>query len=118
MMITLLYVLLTFIASCYLLYVFYAAVMNIQRVYEADLLNTMVGKALAYPTLIIGYTLDVFVNFVVCTVVFVELPKELTVTRRLRRHKNEKDYRGWIARTLEPILDPLDPSGTHIRKRT
>lgn len=113
-MTTLLYILLAVLASCYFLYVFYAAVMNIQRVYEANQLNTVVGKALAYPTLIIGFTLDVLVNFVVCTVVFLEFPRELTVTHRLRRHKDRKTYRGWIARTLEPILDPLDPRGDHI----
>jgi len=100
--------------TTYLLYVFYAAVMNIQRVKEMGKLNTM-GKVLGYPTLVIGLILDLIVNVFVMSILFLELPKELTVTSRLKRHHRESV--GWrlvIVKFFEPILDPLDPSGDHI----
>lgn len=98
----------------YALYVFYSAVMNIKRVRDAGKL-TMVGKMLGYPTLFIGLVLDLLVNVLVMTVVLVEIPKELTVTSRLKRHHAQsKGWRLAVVKFLEPVLDPLDPSGDHI----
>lgn len=98
----------------YALYVFYAAVMNIKRVRDMGRLTT-IGYAFGYPTLLIGYVLDVLCNWFVMTLVFLELPKETTVTARMKRHNREST--GWrlsIVRFFEPLLDPLDPSGDHI----
>jgi hypothetical protein len=109
-----LYTALTAFGLTYGLYVFYAAVMNLQRVRDAGLLTPM-AKVLAYPTLVIGLTLDLIVNLFVFTFVLLELPQELTVTARLKRH--HKESTGWrlaVVKFLEPILDPLDPSGDHI----
>lgn len=100
-------------AVVYLLFVFYAAVMNIQRVHEMGKLN-LLGKVLGYPTLLIGYALDVLVNLVVMTVVMLELPREWTVTARLKRHQASSGWRLAVVKFLEPLLDPLDPSGDHI----
>jgi len=99
--------------AVYLLFVFYAAVMNIKRVRDMGKLNWL-GKALGYPTLLIGYTLDVVVNVVVMTVVLFELPRELTVTSRLKRHQRSSGWRLAVVKFFEPLLDPLDPSGDHI----
>jgi hypothetical protein len=109
-----LYTVLTLLGLTYGLYVFYAAVMNLQRVRDMGLLTPM-AKVLAYPTLVIGLILDLIVNIFVFTVVLLELPQELTVTARLKRH--HKESTGWrlaVVKFLEPILDPLDPSGDHI----
>jgi len=109
-----LYTVLTALGLTYGLYVFYAAVMNLQRVRDMGLLTPM-AKVLAYPTLVIGLILDLIVNLFVFTVVLLELPQELTVTSRLQRH--HKESTGWrlaVVKFLEPILDPLDPSGDHI----
>jgi hypothetical protein len=109
-----LYTVLTALGLTYGLYVFYAAVMNLQRVRDMGLLTPM-AKVLAYPTLVIGLILDLIVNLFVFTVVLLELPQELTVTARLKRH--HKESTGWrlaVVKFLEPILDPLDPSGDHI----
>lgn len=98
----------------YALFVFYAGVMNIKRVRDAGKL-TRLGYAFGYPTLLIGYTLDVICNWFVMTIVFAELPREATVTARFKRHNREST--GWrlsIVRFFEPLLDPLDPSGDHI----
>jgi hypothetical protein len=102
------------LGATYALYVFYAAVMNIKRVRDAGKL-TWVGKALGYPTLVIGLLLDLFVNLTLMTLVLLELPRELTVTARLKRH--HKESTGWrlaVVKFFEPVLDPLDPSGDHI----
>ena len=102
------------LGATYALYVFYAAVMNIKRVRDAGKL-TWVGKVLGYPTLVIGLVLDLFVNLTLMTIVLLELPRELTVTSRLKRH--HKESTGWrlaVVKFFEPVLDPLDPSGDHI----
>jgi hypothetical protein len=101
------------LAITYGLYVFYCAVMNLKRVRDAGKL-TAVGKALGYPTLMIGYVLDVLVNVLVMTVVMLELPRETTVTARLKRHQKSKGWRLAVVKFLEPVLDPIDPSGDHI----
>jgi hypothetical protein len=108
-----LYTVLTLLGLTYGLYVFYAAVMNLQRVRDMGLLTPM-AKVLAYPTLVIGFTLDLLVNIFVFSIVLFEFPKELTVTARLRRHHSSKGWRLMVVKFLEPILDPLDPSGDHI----
>lgn len=98
----------------YALYVWYAAVMNIKRVRDMGKLTTM-GKVLAYPTLVIGFILDLLVNWFVMTVILVEIPRELTVTSRLKRHHKESTgYRLAVVKFFEPVLDPLDPSGDHL----
>lgn len=98
----------------YLLYTFYAAVMNIKRVRDAGKLTTF-GKVLGYPTLVIGLVLDLLVNTFVMTIVLLELPQEFTVTSRLKRHNAEStDWRLAVVKFFEPVLDPLDPSGDHI----
>jgi len=100
--------------SSYLLWIFYLAVMNLKIAKEAGLLTTT-AKVLGYPVLFVGYILDCFVNVTVMTVVLLELPKETTVTARLKRHNKESS--GWrksVAVWAEPLLDPFDPSGDHI----
>lgn len=98
----------------YLLYVFYGCVMNVKRVRDAGKL-TRIGYVFGWPTLILGYALDVICNVFVMTLLFLELPKETTVTARMKRHNREST--GWRKRIVlffEPLLDPLDPSGDHI----
>lgn len=98
----------------YALYVFYAAVMNVKRVRDMGKL-TKLGMAFGYPTLAIGLVLDLLVNVLVMTPLLLELPKETTVTSRLKRHHAEST--GWrlaVVLFFEPVLDPLDPSGDHV----
>tara|TARA_R110000803_G_scaffold48216_2_gene100157 strand:+ start:2208 stop:2546 length:339 start_codon:yes stop_codon:yes gene_type:complete len=100
--------------STYALWIFYLAVMSLARA-KADKKLTKTALVLGYPILVVGYVLDAFVNIAVMTFLFLELPKELTVTSRLKRHN--KDSVGWRkerAVWAEPFLDPFDPSGKHI----
>lgn len=105
---------LTAFGLTYGLYVFYCAVMNIKRVRDAGKL-TPLGYAFGYPTLAIGLVLDLAVNVLVMTPLLLELPQELTVTARLKRHHASST--GWrlaVVKFFEPVLDPLDPSGDHV----
>lgn len=108
------YALLAGLAAIYNLWIFYLAVMGLKRAKDAGLLNKT-ALVLGYPVLITGYLLDAFVNIFVMTLVLLELPEELTVTSRLKRHI--KEGAGWrldLARWFIPLLDPFDPSGRHI----
>lgn len=98
----------------YALWIFYLAVMNLKRAKDAGLLSRT-AKVLGYPVLIVGWVLDFIVNVAVMTVVLLEIPEELTVTARLKRHNREST--GWrkaVVLWFEPLLDPYDPSGNHI----
>lgn len=102
------------IGVTYGLYVFYCAVMNIKRVKDMGKL-TPLGYAFGYPTLFIGLFLDLLCNVFVMTFILLELPKETTVTARLKRHHaTSVGWRLAVVKFFEPVLDPLDPSGDHI----
>lgn len=98
----------------YALWVFYLAIMNLKRVKEAGKLGR-VALVLGTPALIVGLLLDFAVNLTVFTLLLLELPQELTVTSRLKRHK--RDSQGWRLKVTNwfasELLDNFDPSGTH-----
>ena len=98
----------------YVLWILYLAVMNLKGARDKGLL-TPLTKALGMPILFIGYLLDALLNFVVMTIILLEIPQETTVSSRLKRHNKEST--GWrkaVALWFEPILDPFDPDGDHI----
>lgn len=101
------------IASFYILWILYLAVMNLKRVKDLGKLHPM-AFYLGVPIFAVGITIDVLLNIIVMTVILLELPKELTITARLQRHNKTTGWRSYIAKFLEPILDPFDPSGDHI----
>lgn len=55
-------------------------------------------------------------NWLVFTVILLELPKEQMLSTRLARHKRQgKGWRQRLANRLGMVwLDPFDPSGNHI----
>jgi hypothetical protein len=69
--------------------VFYVAVMHFKMVRDSGVLDTLnwSSRAIAYLTLYVGLVLDALLNIIVMTVVFLELPKEILTTSRIRRHK-------------------------------
>jgi hypothetical protein len=98
----------------WLLWVFFLAVMSLKRARDAGTLSKF-AWVLGMPVLVIGLLLDLVINVLVMSVVLWEIPRELTVTARLKRHN--KQSTGWrlvVAKWFEPILDPFDPSGDHI----
>lgn len=101
--------------SLYILWLFYLAVMSAKRAREAGTL-TRPALILATPLLWLGLLLDLLVNIVVCTVLFLEFPKELLVTARVSRLQIGDDWRSSIARWMcHHLLDPFDPSGCHCK---
>jgi len=104
----------------YGLWLFFIAVMNIKRVRDMGLL-TPFAHALAMPILFVGLFLDLVCDVVFMTLIMLELPQEMTVTSRLKRHHRESTgddmlskWRMGVVLFLEPILDPFDPSGDHV----
>lgn len=109
-----LFVLLAGFLLLYALWVFFLAVMSLQRAKNAGTLTTT-AKVFGYPVLFAGLLLDFIANITVMTILLVELPREGTVTRRLKRHNaSSTGWRKAVAAWAEPLLDPFDPSGDHI----
>ncbi len=100
--------------AVYLLWVHYVAVMRLQMVRESGQLTTG-QKLLGYPALVVGLLLDLLVNVLVCTLLFIEPPREWTVSGRLWRHSNAApSWRQKLALTLRSgLLDSIDPRGYH-----
>ena len=98
----------------YALWVLYLAVMALKRARDAGSLGPWAHR-FGVPVLIVGYALDFTVNVTVCTVLLAELPRETTVTARLKRHKYDAGWRGRVARWVAAhLLDAFDPDGKHI----
>lgn len=98
----------------YALWIFYLAVMSLKRARDAGLL-TRTANAFGLPVLVIGLVLDFLANVLVLTVLLFELPREGTVTSRLKRHNaTSTGWRKAVAAWAEPLLDPYDPTGDHI----
>lgn len=96
-------------AAFYLLWVFFLAVMSLKKAYESDTLSKPL-IVLGFPILLVGFTIDFLVNVFFMTIVLVELPKEFTVSERLKRHRNESSgYRLTVAEAFVPILNTFDP---------
>lgn len=101
--------------TVWLLWVLYVFVMSLKRVREQGLLSNtalVCGSALAVPAVVI----DVAVNITIRTVLFLDIPREWTLSSRLSRYwEGEPCWRrsisAWIATAL---LNPFDPSGKHI----
>ena len=98
----------------WLLWVFYLAVMNLSRAKKAGILSKT-AWVFGMPVLIIGLLLDAIINLTLMSLVLWDIPRELTVTARLKRH--HKQSTGWrlaVVLWFEPLLDPFDPDGDHI----
>jgi hypothetical protein len=102
--------------SVYVLWIFYLAVMNLSRAKE----NGTITKAalyLGYPVLLIGYLLDILVNFFILTIVFLEIPTGWTVTGRLKDHIYNGTPGSWREKLASwfcaNLLNAFDPDGKH-----
>ncbi|WP_431477844.1 hypothetical protein [Massilia eburnea] len=104
------------VASFYLLWILYLAVMNLQRARDNGTI-TPAAYRLGLPLLYVGLLVDCLVNVIPVSALFLELPREFLVTQRLTRHANaeggwRKGLAIWFAKNL---LDTFDPSGQHVR---
>lgn len=89
--------------------------MNLKRAKDKGVL----GKWATYfgmPIFWVGLILDIFVNIFICSSLFLDLPKEFTVTDRLERYLREDSWRRKVAVWFcNEFLNELDPSGKHCR---
>ncbi|OFJ46386.1 hypothetical protein BA896_021765 [Janthinobacterium lividum] len=103
-------------ALIYLLWLFFLAVMNLQRARDAGTLSRP-AYLMGLPLLYIGLALDFATNMLPVSILFLELPCEMLVTARLRRHI--RDGSGWRQRLAmwfcTNLLDTFDPSGCHCK---
>lgn len=101
------------VVAVYLLWVHYVAIMHLMHM-RSDGLLTKGQKAIGYTALGVGLALDLFVQILI-TALFLELPREWTVSGRLWRLSN--GLPGWRQKLALKIraglLDTADPSGTH-----
>lgn len=102
-----------FILGCYVLalvtWLFYLAAMNLIKIREQ---LTGLAKVNGYILVTIGIVLDVAVNFILGTIIFVEIPREWLLTDRLQRHKRKPktNWRYKIANYVcTNLLNPFDP---------
>ena len=78
------------------LYVAFVLTMRFKLRKEQRGYLTTKEKLIAYPVLAVGYPLDVLVNLTIASVLFLDPPKELTVSDRLERYIFGIDGRyGW-----------------------
>lgn len=99
------------------LWVFWALFVLVMGMYRAWLAKRLgrLAIALSLPWIVIGLALDFAANCSLAIVLFVDLPHELLVTRRLRRYILQgsgwrRDVAVWVC---ENLLDPFDPTGDH-----
>lgn len=70
------------------------------------------AKFNGYILVLVGLILDVSVNWIIGTIVFVEIPREFLFTERLQRHKKRpvSSWRHKLANWLcNNLLNPFDP---------
>jgi hypothetical protein len=104
------------VLAAWFLWVFFLAVMCLQSARDRGTLKlTKWGTRAGYTVLVVGYVLDALNNFVTASFVFGELPQELTVSSRVKRHISGPD--GWRKVRAEWVRDhllrPFDPTGRH-----
>jgi hypothetical protein len=103
------------ILSLAVLWVLYLAVMALQRTRDAGQLAPFAFRA-GQMLLYFGLVWDVLCNLVIVSIMFCEVPREATVSERLRRLVRGPD--GWRRRLATwyavVLLNPFSPNGPHI----
>ena len=102
------------ILACWVLWVIYTAMMRLKQVRDSGKL-TLAMKILGYPVLFLGLAIDLFLNVAFGSLLFLELPREYTLSERLWRHSQESTgYRQRFAELVRVnLLDAIDPEGVH-----
>jgi hypothetical protein len=106
-----------FLLSLWALWVFYIAMMNIKRSYILHGDVPWQAKLLVIPTTVVFNIIEFFCNIVLCTIIFLDFPREITVSSRLRRYNSNPNCPKWrlcIVHFVKPMIDSFDPEGPHI----
>lgn len=102
------------VLSPWILWILFTAVMRLQMVRDEGKL-TKAQKVFGYPALAVGLLLDFSLQVTLASVMFLEVPKELTVSARLWRWSNSgPSWRQKLALAIRTgLLDSIDPRGIH-----
>ena len=106
---------LSLVLAPWLLWALYVMVMGVYRAHLDKRLGP-VTKVLALPWVALGFAVDVVVNLTFASILFLEPPRELLVTKRLQRHQRAatSDWRSRLAAWIcDHLLDVFDPTGHH-----
>lgn len=102
------------IGYIWIFWAFYVLTMGLYRAHLDGRLSGM-QLCMGLPFVMVGIALDVMCNFTIAAIMFAELPNEILVTERLKRH--DRSGYGWrcdLARWIcTNMLDSLDPNGRH-----
>ena len=110
---TTLYILLGIYLYILTTWIYYLAVMNLMNVRDEGRL-TFPAKIMGYQVLFIGYPLDIILNVIIGSVLFLELPKDPMFTSRVSRWYNDTGWRGKQARFwCHHFLDPFESDLRH-----
>ena len=105
-----------FLANTMLLYVWFRMVMWLMSRPNQIRSKSKILYYIAVAAGYLGFILDVFYNVTIGTVLFLQLPKDVTLSLRLKRIRKEKQQ-GWrrkLADTIcDHVLNPHDPTGYH-----
>ena len=98
----------------------YNAVMNLSRAErEAEAAGGVLPLyGLAKCVGVIALIKDFLLNTIIGTALFLDWPRERTLTKRLKRYNDDPNLKPWRRAILDWLrlkaLDPYDPRGTHI----
>lgn len=97
------------IAACYLLWVLYLAYSALDYCWKELPIAT---KVLAVPVLLAGVIVDITFNIFLGSVLFLDLPKEATLSQRMSRLKKGGGWRAIFAQwACASLLDPFQING-------
>lgn len=99
-----------------ILWVLYLAVMGLSRVKQEGALSRP-ALIMGYPVFALGYLWDFLTNVFVVSFIFLDVPRQFTVSQRLQQYVDGAD--GW-RKTLAiwfavNLLNPFSPGGPHIK---
>jgi len=105
----------SYVAFTFITWGMYLSVMNLIEQKER---LSFESKCFAYPLAAVGVILDFLYNVVYGSIMFLELPREWLLTKRLNRHIGEDTWRGKLANWFcVHLLDPFDSKGYHCSRK-
>lgn len=106
---------LTILLYFYISWILYVIIMGSYRAHLSERLSGF-NKYMAIPLVLLGVLFDIVGNILIATILFLDIPRELLFTDRLKRYKNIEGtaLRKRIALYIcDSILDPFDPRNNH-----
>lgn len=114
-MVAAIYLYIGFICITFALWFYYVMVMGMKAARNAGRIPLQM-KRLCGVVALVGLIFDVAYNISIATVLFVDFPREATLTGRLIRYKKSGGWRGRIADYIcSQLLDPFAPNGCHCK---